>query len=152
MLSAVGGGALAAALALATLASGVRRGRLLGLGVGLAAAGLLNLSLAAHLAAALAGCALFGGGMILVMATSQSMVQLGAGDHNRGRVLGVWSMVLSAAQPLGNLLAGPAADRWGEPPVLLLQGAGCVAAALAVLGLRAVYSVPSPPGTGPGEK
>ncbi len=60
------------------------------------------------------------------------MMQLGAGEHNRGRIMGIWLMVLSGAQPLGNLLAGIAADAWGVPHVLGLQALGIVVAAAAV--------------------
>ena len=44
--------------------------------------------------------------------------------------MGIWAMILSGATPLGTLIAGPAADRWGTAPVLLLQGASCSTAAL----------------------
>jgi hypothetical protein len=39
--------------------------------------------------------------------------------------MGIWSMVLNGAVPLGNLLAGPAADRWSVSEVLIVQGLGC---------------------------
>ncbi len=69
------------------------------------------------------------------------MVQLSTDDRNRGLVLGLWSMVIHGALPLGNLLAGEAADRWGESLVLCGQGLACLAAALvtasAAAGLRA---------------
>jgi hypothetical protein len=44
-------------------------------------------------------------------------------------------MVVSGAMPLGNLLAGSAADSWGVPVVLSLQGCGVVGASALVLGL-----------------
>jgi len=38
---------------------------------------------------------------------------------------------------MGNLLAGPAADRWSVPSVLTIQGVGCMAALrVALLFLR----------------
>ena len=40
---------------------------------------------------------------------------------------------MSGALPLGNLLSGPAADRWGEPVVLVCQGVGCALAAVALV-------------------
>ena len=83
---------------------------------------------------ALAACVVLGAGLILFFANSQSLVQLGAGDHNRGRVMGIWSMVVSGGMPLGQLLAGFAADRTGNVRlVLYLQGLGCASVALAVL-------------------
>ncbi len=81
---------------------------------------------------ALACCTLTGAGLILFFATSQAIVQLSSADHNRGRVMGIWSMILSGAHPLGHLTAGPAADRWGVPPVLGVAALGIAAAAGAV--------------------
>jgi hypothetical protein len=101
----------------------------------LAAAGLGGLALVRQLPAALAYCTLAGAGLILFFATSQAAMQLGSADHNRGRVMGIWSMALSGAQPLGHLTAGLAADRWGVTPVLAGQGLGIAAAAAVVLAL-----------------
>jgi MFS family permease len=133
LLSAVGGGALVAALAVASFGTGARRGRLLALGVALASAGLGGLALVRDLPAALGFCTLAGGGLILFFATSQAVMQLGSADHNRGRVMGIWSMLLSGAHPLGHLSAGPAADRWGVPPVLGGEALGIAAAGGLVL-------------------
>jgi MFS family permease len=133
LLSAVGGGALVAALAVASFGTRVRRGWFLALGVTLAAAGLGGLALVQRLPAALALCTLAGAGLILFFATSQAIMQLGSADHNRGRVMGIWSMILSGAHPLGHLTAGLAADRWGVPPVLGSEALGIAAAAGVVL-------------------
>ena len=96
---------------------------MIGTGITLLSLGLVGLSLVRHLAPAVACCVLVGFGLILFFSTSQAVVQLSADDHNRGRIMGIWAMILSGATPLGTLIAGPAADRWGTAPVLLLQGA-----------------------------
>jgi hypothetical protein len=44
-------------------------------------------------------------------------------------------MVVSGTMPLGNLVAGLAADRWGVPLVLTAQGLGIAGSAALVLGL-----------------
>jgi MFS family permease len=137
MLSGVGVGALTAALLIATFGTRVRKRWFLGAGVVLAATSLAALALVRWLPLAVLCCAGLGGGLILFFATSQSVMQLSAGEHNRGRIMGIWSMVLSGAQPLGNLLAGPAADHWGVPAVLAAQtlaiaGAAAIALVLAV--------------------
>ena len=59
-----------------------------------------------------------GAGLILFNATSQTITQLGADEHNRGRVLAIWSMVVSVAAPVGGLAAGWAADLLSVPVVL----------------------------------
>ncbi len=158
MLSAIGVGALAAALLVATFGSMRRRRAFLAAGVLVAAAGLAALSVVPTLPLAVCCCGLVGCGLILFFATSQSVFQLAAGDHNRGRVMGIYSIVLSGANPLGNLLAGPAADRWGEPLVLRVLGLAMVAVAAIVLllwvvaGPRGYAPRPKPhpdPGAGP---
>src|SRR5262245_7828588 len=135
MLSAIGVGALIAALLVASFGSIRRRRAFLGAGVGIAAAALLGLSLAPDLVTAVTCCGLVGGGLILFFATSQAVFQLSAGDDNRGRIMGIYSLVLSGANPLGNLLAGPAADRWGELLVLRVQAVAMLAVTGLVLAL-----------------
>jgi MFS family permease len=133
MLSATGCGALTAALLVATYASLEHRRFFLGGGLVLTLVALVGLALADNLSLAAGCCAVAGCGLILYMATAQAVVQLGASDENRGRVLGVWSMALSGSLPLGNLLAGLAADLWSVPVVLCFQGVACGVASLALL-------------------
>jgi predicted MFS family arabinose efflux permease len=147
MLSSTGLGALVGALTLAAVGSPARRFALIGSGVGVVGSGLLGLSLARQPVLAAACCAAVGGGLILVFATSQSLVQLGADDRHRGRVMGIWAMCLNGAMPLGCLLVGLAADRWGEPAILRWQSAVCGLALLTFLGLaRRGRATTVPPG------
>jgi predicted MFS family arabinose efflux permease len=124
---------VAAALVLASFTAARRRQGFLRTGIGLTAVGLAGLTLAPNLAIAVLCNATVGFGLILFMATSQSVVQLSVDDRNRGRVMGIWSMVINGFVPLGNLLAGPAADRWSVPSVLTVQGLGCGAALMIAL-------------------
>jgi MFS family permease len=134
MLSGIGFGALVGALLVASLSSARWRLPLLGTGVLLTAAALLCLAVVHGLLLAILCCAVSGCGLILFFATGQAVMQLGSDDHNRGRVMGIWLMVLSGAHPLGHLLAGRAADTWGVPLVLALEGLGvALAAGLALL-------------------
>src|SRR5688572_20071418 len=115
VLSAVGIGALAAALTAASIANEVRRKVLLLGGLAAVAAALTGLTVTRSFPVATGCCGLFGFGMILFFATGQTLVQLGTADADRGKVMGVWAMVLSAGVPLGNLVFGPAADVFGVP-------------------------------------
>jgi MFS family permease len=145
MLSAIGSGALIASLLVASYNSAVRRRWFLAAGVGLSASSLTCLAVARSLSVAVGCCAVTGCGLILFFATSQAIMQLNSDDHIRGRVMGIWSMVLSGAYPLGHLLAGWAADCWldGTSPggmlaqVLAVQPGerGGVALVLALMGL-----------------
>jgi hypothetical protein len=133
MLSGSGCGALTAALVVATYSAPGHRRLFLGGGLVLTVAALAGLALTPDLPLAVGICAVAGGGLILYMVTAQAEVQLGAGDENRGQVLGVWSMALSGSLPLGNLLAGVAADLWTVPVVLGLQAAACGVTSLVLL-------------------
>ncbi len=138
LLSATGCGALVAALVVASCGTERRQGSFIGAAIGLISVALVGLAVSTRLAPATAACAAIGFGLILFLATVQSAVQLGAGDHNRGRVMGIWAMILSGAVPLGNLLSGPAADYWGEARVLAVQGLAC---GLGALGLFALFGL-----------
>jgi hypothetical protein len=168
LLSTIGTGALLAALAVARFGSLERRHWYLGSGVlmaaaaeiGLAVAGAFPLALqpgttgigwvipqqvlvAGRMCLVLGCCLLLGFGLVLVFSTAQAVTQLTAGDHNRGVVMGIWSMIISGAQPLGCVLAGVAADRWGFAPVLLVQGLGSFAVGAWVLPLLACAATSS---------
>jgi MFS family permease len=135
MLTATGVGALIAAWVVATFGTIERRGRLIALGVGLVTLALLGLSMSTYVLPAIVSCGLAGFGLILVLSTGQSVIQLGAAENNRGQIMGIWAMVLCGAVPLGNLLAGPAADLWTERAVLLALSIVCGGTALALFGL-----------------
>ncbi len=145
MLSATGLGALAAAWTVATVGSAEQRRRLLGIGVAVVSSALLALSCAPNLPVAVGSSAGIGFGLILFLATGQSVVQLNAADYIRGRVMGIWAMTLSGAVPLGNLLAGRAADWWGVPLVLQVLGISCALAAAGLFLLFRPGSRSSPP-------
>ncbi|HEY7310105.1 MAG TPA: MFS transporter [Gemmataceae bacterium] len=161
MLSAIGSGALIASLLVASFGSRLPRRWFLAGGVGLASSSLLCLAAARSLPVAVACCTVLGCGLILFFPTSQAIMQLNSADHVRGRVMGIWSMVLCGTHPLGHLLAGRAADRWldrcppggalaellavqpgqrsGVPLVLALMGLGIAAAASVVLVLALMW-------------
>lgn len=167
MLSAIGGGAGLASLLVASFSGTQWRRWFLAAGVGLASTSLLGLAGARSLPVAAGCCAFLGCGLILFFPTSQAIMQLRSADHVRGRVMGIWSMVLSGAFPLGHLLAGKAADRWlnqqslpgalgqwlsvrpgepsGLPLVLALMGLGIAAASTIVFLLLCVHSFASNP-------
>jgi MFS family permease len=136
LLSAFGAGALLAALLVATFGSMARRWLFIGAGVVIASAGLLGMSYAGTLVVGMRCSALVGVGLVLFFATSQAVFQLSALDQNRGRVMGIYSIVLTGAHPLGNILSGPAADHVGERLVLRLLGCAILTVALVVLGRR----------------
>jgi predicted MFS family arabinose efflux permease len=130
MLSAVGVGALLAALTAATVGTVHRQYRMLIVGLVCVSVALFVLSQAEDIYLAAGSCGLFGYGMILFLATGQGVVQLGALDEHRGKVMGVWAMMLSAGVPVGLLVFGPAADAWGVTTIILAQGSMMAAGVL----------------------
>jgi MFS family permease len=118
LLTAVGIGALAAATMVARSASVARQRIFIGAGLFCVTAALIGLAFATHLWQAQFFCVTLGFGLIMYLATSQGIVQLGAAEYNRGLIMGIWAMVQSGGLPLGNLLAGHAADRFGESRTL----------------------------------
>jgi MFS family permease len=132
MLSALGGGALLGAYVVAAIGTPARRRVLIGCGVGCAMVGVCVLAFAVQVVVAIGAALLAGFGMILFFATGQATMQLGASEHNRGRVMGIWLMCLAGAQPAGNLVMGYLADHYGTSWVLLLQAIGILLAGLIV--------------------
>jgi MFS family permease len=129
LLCSFGVGAVPSTLLAASCDSAAMRRKFLSAGVALAAAGLLGLAGAATLPAAMLFCALLGAGLILFNASSQTITQLSADEHNRGRVLAIWSMILCVAAPVGGLVAGWAADILNVPLVLAILAAGVAVSA-----------------------
>jgi predicted MFS family arabinose efflux permease len=140
LLVGTGCGALLAALTLAALSGPRWRRAFLATAVAAAAAGLCGLALVRDMLPAVAGCAVTGFGLVLFNATSQSMVQLSTTDENRGRVMGIWSIIICGALPLGNLMAGRGADTWGVAPVLAAEGLACLLSAVVVLAPLAMWA------------
>lgn len=52
-----------------------------------------------------------------------TVLQQNVTDGERGSVMPLWFMSFGGTIPIGNLLAGPAMDRWGSRPVLLVGAA-----------------------------
>jgi MFS family permease len=138
LVSAVGAGALVAALTTATFGTRERRKPFLVAGAVTTTAGLLAVGLASRLEAAAAGCAATGFGLILYLSTGQSTLQLAVPDDRRGRVMALWAMTLSASAPLGHLLAGQAATAFGVGEVLIAMAIGTGTAAVLLAGMLAL--------------
>jgi MFS family permease len=141
LVSAVGAGALVAALTTATFGSAERRGQFLILGAASAAVGLFGMSQTNDPWLAALGCAVLGFGLILYLSTGQSTLQLAVPDDKRGRVLALWAMSLSASAPLGHLLAGQAVAAFGIEVVLLGMASGVGVSALTLAAMIRIRKV-----------
>jgi MFS family permease len=135
LASASGAGSLTAALYLA------RRRSVLGLGnviAGCAAtfgAGMIAFSFSRSIPLSLGILTVTGFSMMLMLASSNTLLQTIVDDDKRGRVMSMYTMAFMGTAPLGSLLAGTLASRLGAPTAAQLCGAGCLLGA-AIFGLR----------------
>jgi len=65
------------------------------------------------------------------MAATNTLIQMMIPDSLRGRVMSVYSMMFMGMAPIGALLGGTLAHRFGAPLTVALGGGGCVLAGLA---------------------
>jgi MFS family permease len=105
--------------------------------VGLVVFGLAVLGLAASpgLGLALVCQVLAGFGMVRYLATTNTLLQLVVEDRYRGRMMGLHTVMFLGTQPLGSLVLGALAERWGAPRAVVVSGCVCLLAA-AWLGYR----------------
>ena len=131
LMSSLGVGALAGALFLAARRSVRGLGRII-----LAAVTLFGLCLAGFgfsrnewLSMALLVAAGFG--MMVHMASSNTILQTIVDEDKRGRVMSFYAMAFMGTVPLGSLLSGALAARLGAPATVVLGGALCLLGAAA---------------------
>lgn len=76
-------------------------------------------------------CIFFAGfGMMVDMASANTILQTIVDDGKRGRVMSFYTMSFMGMAPFGSVLAGYAATRIGAPQTLLIGGSVCFAGAL----------------------
>jgi MFS family permease len=83
-------------------------------------------------------CALLvpvGFNMMVEMGSSNTLIQSMSPDELRGRVMSVYSMMFMGMAPLGAVLSGITAARWGAPATIAGGGIVCILAA-AIFGWR----------------
>jgi MFS family permease len=85
---------------------------------------------------------LAGFGLILYVASTNTLLQLTIEDRFRGRIMSLYTFMFIGTAPVGALLAGAIAQRWGAPlatslsALVLLGGAIWVSYRLRVLAAR----------------
>jgi len=132
--SARGVGALAAALAVASIAPRRSRGRIMMLAMAAMSIFIILFSLTRSLATSLVALLAVGGANIAANNLANSLVQTLTPDHLRGRVMAVYMLAFFGFMPIGALLAGTAAAVVGVRLTVAL-GAACTLACVAVIAL-----------------
>jgi MFS family permease len=115
MSTAIGLGALAGALMLASLGNYQRKGLILTAGNLLFPVMVIALSLSRSFHLTLGILVVGGLGFMTQNATANTLVQTTVPDALRGRVMSVYMMVFLGFFPIGSLIAGAVAERFGVP-------------------------------------
>jgi len=85
---------------------------------------------------------LAGMGLILFVATTNTLIQLSTDDQYRGRIMGLYTLMFVGTSPIGSLISGAIAQRFGAPVAtsvsafVLFAGALWMFRRLRILGLR----------------
>lgn len=122
MMSCQGMGALAAALVIATISEAGHKGRVLTLASLAFPTLLVLLALSRNYAASCLLVALIGFALIAFLATANTLLQTSSPDRLRGRLMGVYSLILMGLTPVGSLWAGGVARVWGAPAAIAVGG------------------------------
>jgi MFS family permease len=122
LMAASGAGALSGAIYLASRKSVLGLGRLIALAAGIFGVGLILFSFSQVLWLSLLLMLFTGFGMIVEMASSNTVLQTIVEDDKRGRVMSFYAMAFMGMAPLGSLLAGGLASQIGAPKTVLLGG------------------------------
>lgn len=136
LMSAVGVGALAGAVYLAARPSVRGLWRVIPSAAAVFGAALAAFALSRALLLSLIVLVFVGGGMMVTMASTNTLLQTMVEPRLRGRLMAFYAMAIMGTAPIGSLLAGVAADRIGTPLTILCGGTACViGAALFTLAL-----------------
>lgn len=104
---------------------------------------------------------LTGFGMMVQMASSNTVVQTIVDDDKRGRVMSIYAMSFMGVMPFGSLIGGGLASRIGAPNTLVVGGIACIAGAVLFSGKLPLLtemiqkkqaSGDTVPGAGPGRR
>jgi len=129
MMSAVGAGALIGALGVATFATRMPKGRVVGWAGALFGLSVAALGLSGSVPAALLILTALGLAMITTTALTNTLLQTLVPDELRGRVVSVYAFAFVGMAPIGALLAGAAAEQFGVAATLGVGGLLTVLAA-----------------------
>ncbi len=128
LMTSAGVGALAGALYLASRPSVLGLGRVIAISTLVFGGGLAAFSMSHWIWLSLVVLPFVGGGFMVQLAGTNTIVQTIVDDAYRGRVMAYYTMAFFGAGPIGSLAGGMVADRIGAPYTILMGGVVCVAA------------------------
>ena len=130
LMTATGVGALSGALYLASRESVLGLGRLIMYAALAFGAGLIVFSVTHELWVACIVLTVAGGGFMVHLAATNTILQTIVEERLRGRVMSFYTMAFFGTVPIGSLIGGVVADRFGSPMTVRLSGVVCLAAGL----------------------
>ncbi len=130
LLSASGLGALAAAFYLASRKSVIGLGRVIAFGTSLFGCTLIAVAWSRNLWLSMILMAFLGMGMMLQIASCNTVLQSIVEEDKRGRIMSLFTIAFLGMTPIGSLLAGGMARGFGAPLALTLGGVCCVIGAV----------------------
>jgi MFS family permease len=133
LMGASGLGALTGAVYLASRRNAVGLERLIPISAVFFGIGLIALSFSRVFWLSLIMMIATGLGMMLVMASSNTVIQTVVDDNKRGRVMSFYAMAFMGTAPFGSLLSGGLAKIIGTPLTLAVGGVTCIIGALLYL-------------------
>ena len=129
LMGAAGAGALVGAVYLAARQSVVGLEKVVPVMSGLFGLGLVAFAFSRELWLSMGLMTLVGFGMMVQMASSNTILQTISDEDKRGRVMSFYVMCFMGMAPMGSLAAGFLAHHLGAPTALLIGGCACLAAA-----------------------
>ena len=130
LMSASGAGALTGAMYLASRKSVLGLGRIIPLAAGIFGAGLIGLSLFPIFWFSLLLMFISGFGVMVHVASSNTLLQTIVDDNKRGRVMSFFAVSFMGMMPFGSLMAGTLAGFIGITDTIMIGGACCVVGAI----------------------
>jgi len=129
-MGASGMGALIGAFYLASRKNDQGLEKIIPLSAGVFGVGLILFSYSHFFTLSLVLMVITGLGMMLQMASSNTMLQSIVDDSVRGRVMSFFTMAFMGTVPFGSLLAGSSAKIIGAPHTVFIGGISCIVGAL----------------------
>ncbi len=129
LLGAVGVGALAGAIYLASRKTVLGLGKWIPTAAAIFGLGLMLFSYSRSLILSMVLMLFTGFGMMMQMASSNTLLQTIVDDDKRGRIMSFYVMAFMGTAPLGSIIAGSAASKIGAPLTVFISGIICIAGA-----------------------
>jgi len=126
LIAAIGVGAIIGAIFLASRTSVLGLGRIIIIASAIFGIGLISFSFSHTLWLSLFLLLLTGFGMMVHMASSNTILQTMVDEDKRGRVMSLYVMAFMGMAPFGSLLAGSLASKIGASNTLIIGGVSCL--------------------------